>query len=36
MIDEMNGQFEQKNEKVVEDVEKNKEVLKKYEEVWEG
>ena len=36
MIDEMNGQFEQNNEKVVEDVEKNKEVSKENEEVWKG
>ena len=39
MIDEMNGHFEQKNENkhlVLEDVDKNKEVSKKYEEVWEG
>ena len=39
MIDEMNDHFEQKNENkylVLEDVDKNKEVSKKYEEVWEG
>ena len=39
MTDEMNGHFEQKNENkylVLEDVDKNKEVSKKYEEVWEG
>ena len=35
----MNDHFEQKNENkylVLEDVDKNKEVSKKYEEVWEG
>ena len=39
MIDEMIGQFEEKNENkclVVNDVGKNKEVSKKYKEVWEG
>ena len=35
----MIGHFEEKNENkylVLHDVNKNKEVLKKYEEVWEG
>ena len=39
MIDEMIGQFEEKNENkclVVNDVGENKEVSKKYKEVWEG
>ena len=39
MIDEMIGHFEEKNKNkylVLDDVNKNKEVLKKYEEVWEG
>ena len=39
MIDEMIGQFEEKNENkclVVNDVGKNKEVSKKHKEVWEG
>ena len=39
MINEMIGHFEEKNENkylVLHDVNKNKEVLKKYEEVWEG
>ena len=39
MINEMIGHFEEKNgEKylVLDDVDKNKEVLKKYEEAWEG
>ena len=39
MINEMIGHFEEKNENkylVLDDVDKNKEVLKKYEEVWEG
>ena len=39
MIDEMIGQFEEKNEKnylVSDDVDENKEVSWKYEEVWEG
>ena len=39
MINEMVGHFEEKNENkylVLDDVDKNKEVLKKYEEVWEG
>ena len=39
MIDEMIGHFEEKNENkylVLDDVDENKEVLKKYEEVWEG
>ena len=39
MINEMIGQFEEKNGNkylVLVDVDENKEVLKKYEEVWEG
>ena len=37
MIDEMIGHFKGKNEnKYLVDVNENKEVLKKYEEVWEG
>ena len=39
MIDKMIGQFEEKNEKnylVSDDVDENKEVSWKYEEVWEG
>ena len=39
MIDKMIGHFEEKNENkylVLDDVDENKEVLKKYEEVWEG
>ena len=39
MINEMIGHFEEKNLKkylVLDDVDQNKEVLKKYEEVWEG
>ena len=39
MIDEMISYFEEKNENkylVLNDVNENKEVLKKYEEVWEG
>ena len=39
MIDEMIGHFEEKNEDkylVLDDVDENKEVSKKYEEVWEG
>ena len=39
MIKEMIGHFEGKNENkylVLDDVDENKEVLKKYEEVWEG
>ena len=39
MIDEMIGHFEEKNENrylVLDDVDKNKEVSKKYEKVWEG
>ena len=39
MIDEIIGHFEEKNENkylVLDDVDENKEVLKKYEEVWEG
>ena len=39
MIDKMIGHFEEKNENkylVLDDVDENKEVSKKYEEVWEG
>ena len=39
MIDEMIGHFEEKNENkylVLDDVDENKEVSKKYEKVWEG
>ena len=39
MIDEMIGHFEEKNKNkylVLDDVDENKEVLKKYKEVWEG
>ena len=39
MIVEMIGHFEEKNENkylVLDDVDENKEVSKKYEEVWEG
>ena len=39
MIDEMIGHFEEKNENkylVLDDVDENKEVSKKYEEVWES
>ena len=39
MIDEMISHFEEKNENkylVLDDVDENKEVSKKYEEVWEG
>ena len=39
MIDEMIGHFKEKNGNkylVLDDVDENKEVLKKYEEVWEG
>ena len=39
MIDEMIGHFKEKNENkylVLDDVDENKEVSKKYEEVWEG
>ena len=39
MINKMIGHFEEKNENkylVLDDVDENKEVLKKYEEVWEG
>ena len=39
MIDEIIGHFEEKNEKknfVLDDVNENKEVSKKYKEVWEG
>ena len=39
MINEMIGHFEEKNENkylVLDDVDENKEVSKKYEEVWDG
>ena len=39
MIHELIGHFEEKNENkylVLDDVDENKEVSKKYEEVWEG
>ena len=39
MINEIIGQFEEKNENkylVLDDADKNKEVFKKYEEVWES
>ena len=39
MINEMIGHFENKNENkylVLDDLDENKKVLKKYEEVWEG
>ena len=39
VINEMIGHFEGKNENkylVLDDIDENKEVLKKYEEVWEG
>ena len=39
MINEIIGQFEEKNERkylVLDDANKNKEVFKKYEEVWES
>ena len=39
MINEMIGHFDEKNENkylVLDGVDKNKEVLKKYEEVWKG
>ena len=39
MINEVIGQFEEKNENkylVLDDVDKNKEASKKYQEVWEG
>ena len=39
MTDKMIGQFEEKNGNkylVLDDVDENKEVSKKYEEVWEG
>ena len=39
MINEMIGHFENKNEikyLVLDDLDENKKVLKKYEEVWEG
>ena len=39
MIDEMIGHFEEKNENkclLLDDVDENKEVSKKYEEFWEG
>ena len=39
MVNEMIGPFEEKNENkylVLDDVDENREVSKKYEEVWEG
>ena len=39
MMNEMTGHFEEKNENkylVLDDVDENKEVSKKYNEVWEG
>ena len=39
MINEMIGNFEEKNENkylVLDDADEDKEVSKKYEEVWEG
>ena len=39
MINEMNGYFEEKNENkylVLDDIDENKEVSKKYEEAWDG
>ena len=39
MINDMIGHFEEKNENkylVLDDADENKEVLNKYEEVWEG
>ena len=39
MINEMIGHFEEKNENeylVLDDVDENREVSKKYEDVWEG
>ena len=39
MINEMIGHFQEKNESkylVLDDVDENKEVSKKYEEVWDG
>ena len=39
MINEMTGHYEEKNENkylVLDDVDQNKEVSKKYEEIWEG
>ena len=39
MISETSGHFEEKNENkylVLDDIDENKEVLKKYKEVWEG
>ena len=39
MINETSGYFEEKNENkylVLDDIDENKEVLKKYKEVWEG
>ena len=39
MINEMNSYFEEKSENkylVLDDVDENKEILKKYREVWEG
>ena len=38
-INEMSGHFEVKNENkylVLDEIDENKEILKKYEEVWEG
>ena len=39
MINEMTGHFEEKNKNkylVLDDIDENKEVLKKHEDVWEG
>ena len=39
MINEMTGHIEEKNENqylVLDEIDENKEVLNKYEEVWEG
>ena len=39
LINEMIGHFEEKNKNkylVLDDIDENKEILKKYEEVWEG
>ena len=39
MVDEMIGHFEERNENknlVLDDVNENKEISKKYKEVWEG
>ena len=39
MINEMNSYFEEKSENkylVLDDADENKEILKKYKEVWEG